>query len=128
MIKVELSSYDYDKNNVIVLWDRKEQGRFPESKEVKQLVRDCVNPNKDLGHSDKDTKQISSSKDDLDKVGTNTNVKEVDCVECKENEENEQQTTTEKKKSNDQQPSWSKKFLFPQQKIYHCQRFPYKYS
>ena len=61
------SDYDGDdKNSVIVLWDRKEQGRFPESKEVKQLVRDCVNPNKDLGHSDKDTKQTSSSKDDVE--------------------------------------------------------------
>lgn len=35
-----------------VLFDRKEQGRFPEIKELKQLVRDRVNPGKNLGHSD----------------------------------------------------------------------------
>lgn len=35
------------------IFDRKEAGRFPEIKELKQLVRDQVNPGKDLGHSDK---------------------------------------------------------------------------
>ncbi|HEY0666776.1 MAG TPA: SelT/SelW/SelH family protein [Sphingobacteriaceae bacterium] len=35
------------------IFDRKEAGRFPEIKELKQLVRDQVNPDKDLGHSDK---------------------------------------------------------------------------
>ena len=99
-------SYGYDKNSVIVLWDRKEQGCFPEPKEVKQLVRDCVNPNKDLGHSDKDTKQISSSEEVVNEADASTDVKEVDCVECKENEENEQQMNSiEKKQSDDQQPS-----------------------
>lgn len=34
------------------LFDRKEQGRFPDIKELKQLVRDKVNPGKSLGHSD----------------------------------------------------------------------------
>jgi selenoprotein W-related protein len=36
----------------VVLFDRKQQGRFPEIKELKQLVRDKVNPDKNLGHSD----------------------------------------------------------------------------
>jgi selenoprotein W-related protein len=36
----------------VILFDRKEQGRFPEIKELKQLVRDRVNPDKNLGHSD----------------------------------------------------------------------------
>lgn len=36
-----------------VIFDRKEQGRFPEIKELKQLVRDAVCPDKSLGHSDK---------------------------------------------------------------------------
>jgi len=35
------------------LFDRKESGHFPEIKELKQLVRDKVNPSKNLGHSDK---------------------------------------------------------------------------
>jgi selenoprotein W-related protein len=34
------------------LWSRKGQGRFPEIKELKQLVRDAVAPNRDLGHVD----------------------------------------------------------------------------
>lgn len=37
----------------VVVFDRKEQGRFPEIKELKQLVRDVVSPEKSLGHSDK---------------------------------------------------------------------------
>lgn len=36
-----------------VIFDRKKEGRFPEIKELKQLIRDVVNPDKDLGHSDK---------------------------------------------------------------------------
>jgi selenoprotein W-related protein len=36
-----------------LVWSRKAQGRFPEAKELKQLVRDRVAPEKDLGHSDR---------------------------------------------------------------------------
>lgn len=39
-----------------ILFDRKREGRFPEIKELKQLVRDKVDPDKDLGHSDKNEK------------------------------------------------------------------------
>ncbi len=35
------------------IFDRKQMARFPETKELKQLVRDIVNPGKDLGHSDR---------------------------------------------------------------------------
>ena len=35
------------------LFDRKQHGGFPEIKELKQMVRDRVNPGKSLGHSDK---------------------------------------------------------------------------
>lgn len=35
------------------VFDRKREGRFPETKELKQLIRDIVNPGKDLGHSDR---------------------------------------------------------------------------
>jgi selenoprotein W-related protein len=34
-----------------LVWSRKEAGRFPDIKELKQLVRDRVAPEKDLGHS-----------------------------------------------------------------------------
>ncbi len=36
-----------------VIWDRKGKGRFPEPKEIKQLVRDIIAPEKSLGHSDR---------------------------------------------------------------------------
>jgi selenoprotein W-related protein len=36
-----------------LVWSRKDEGRFPESKELKQRVRDVVSPDKDLGHSDR---------------------------------------------------------------------------
>lgn len=35
------------------IFDRKGQGRFPEIKELKQLIRDKAAPQKSLGHSDK---------------------------------------------------------------------------
>jgi len=35
-----------------VLFSKKEKGRFPESKEIKQMIRDRVLPEMDLGHSD----------------------------------------------------------------------------
>lgn len=39
--------------NDAVIFDRREAGRFPEIKELKQLIRDVVAPDKSLGHSDK---------------------------------------------------------------------------
>lgn len=35
-----------------LIWSRSDEGRFPEMKELKQLVRDAVAPNRDLGHVD----------------------------------------------------------------------------
>jgi selenoprotein W-related protein len=35
-----------------VIWSRKEQGRFPDIKELKRLVRDRVAPDRNLGHTD----------------------------------------------------------------------------
>ncbi|MFW6050931.1 MAG: SelT/SelW/SelH family protein [Myxococcota bacterium] len=35
------------------LFSRRETGRFPESKELKQLLRDRIAPGRDLGHSDR---------------------------------------------------------------------------
>ena len=39
--------------NGAVIFSRREAGRFPESKELKQLIRDVIDPARDLGHSDK---------------------------------------------------------------------------
>ena len=35
-----------------IIWDRKEEGSFPEAKALKQKVRDVLDPSRDLGHSD----------------------------------------------------------------------------
>ncbi len=36
-----------------LIWSRHERGRFPEIKELKQMVRDEVAPLRDLGHIEK---------------------------------------------------------------------------
>jgi selenoprotein W-related protein len=36
-----------------IVFDRKLYGGFPEIKELKQIIRDRVNPAKNLGHADK---------------------------------------------------------------------------
>jgi selenoprotein W-related protein len=35
------------------IWDRKDDGGFPEAKMLKQRVRDAAWPQRDLGHSDR---------------------------------------------------------------------------
>jgi selenoprotein W-related protein len=35
-----------------VIFSRKQAERFPESKELKQLIRDRIDPQRDLGHSE----------------------------------------------------------------------------
>lgn len=37
-----------------VLWDRKVDGGFPETKELKRRVRDVIEPGRNLGHVDRD--------------------------------------------------------------------------
>jgi selenoprotein W-related protein len=39
--------------NGAVIFSRKLAERFPESKELKQLIRDVIAPERDLGHSEK---------------------------------------------------------------------------
>ncbi|KAL7448522.1 hypothetical protein ACHAWC_001477, partial [Mediolabrus comicus] len=73
--------------NITTLWDRSVEGRFPESKEIKQLIRDLVDPDKDLGHSDKQKGDDSSSST------------ENDCLECKQ----QQQQQEEKRQTPQQQ-------------------------
>ena len=36
-----------------LIWSRKQEGRFPEAKEIKQRIRDHVAPARALGHSDR---------------------------------------------------------------------------
>lgn len=37
----------------LLIWDRKEREGFPDAKVLKQLVRDKIDPGRDLGHSDR---------------------------------------------------------------------------
>jgi len=50
----------------VLLWDRKAEGGFPETKILKQRLRNYIEPGRDLGHSDKpSTKQAPEpTKDD----------------------------------------------------------------
>jgi selT/selW/selH-like putative selenoprotein len=36
----------------VLIWDRKRDGGFPEAKILKQLIRNHIDPDKNLGHSD----------------------------------------------------------------------------
>jgi selenoprotein W-related protein len=47
--------------NGAVLFNRKTAARFPESKELKQLVRDVIAPSRDLGHSDAPERDLGHS-------------------------------------------------------------------
>jgi selenoprotein W-related protein len=35
------------------IWDRKRDGGFPDAARLKQLVRDMIDPERDLGHADR---------------------------------------------------------------------------
>ena len=39
-----------------LIWDRKRDGGFPEVKVLKQMIRDRIAPDRDLGHIDRATK------------------------------------------------------------------------
>ncbi|MDP4610538.1 MAG: SelT/SelW/SelH family protein [Opitutales bacterium] len=41
----------------VELWNRRAEGRFPEMKELKQIVRDHIAPEQNLGHSDTEERQ-----------------------------------------------------------------------
>jgi len=36
-----------------LIWERKRDGGFPDVKQLKQRVRDCIDPDQDLGHLDR---------------------------------------------------------------------------
>jgi selenoprotein W-related protein len=45
--------------NGVQLWERKSDGGFPEAKELKQRLRDLIDPQRDLGHNDRVTPPAS---------------------------------------------------------------------
>ncbi|GKY90928.1 hypothetical protein MPSEU_000065600 [Mayamaea pseudoterrestris] len=52
--------------NDVLVWDRAERGEFPDIKTIKQMLRDQLNPTKDLGHLDNNGKQSFDTMDDED--------------------------------------------------------------
>jgi selenoprotein W-related protein len=51
-----------------VIWDRKTAGGFPDMRQLKQLVRDHLDPDRDLGHLDR----LSDDQSDLPPRSINT--------------------------------------------------------
>ena len=45
----------------ILVWDRETEGGFPETKELKNRVRNLIDPGRDLGHIDRSLKKGSVS-------------------------------------------------------------------
>lgn len=79
-----------------VLWDRKVDGGFPETKELKRRVRDVIEPGRDLGHVDKDYAKGAAAavstaaaavkkgeEKDEEGEGTKTDVAGKECEDCK---------------------------------------------
>lgn len=58
----------------VLLWDRKAEGGFPETKILKQRVRNHIEPEKKLGHSDTPSTKTASSTgskvEGIEKAGT----------------------------------------------------------
>lgn len=49
----------------VLIWDRKAEGGFPETKVLKQRVRNHIEPEKDLGHSDKPSNKAKTAETDV---------------------------------------------------------------
>ncbi|KFH48943.1 hypothetical protein ACRE_001520 [Hapsidospora chrysogenum ATCC 11550] len=60
------------------LWDRKVDGGFPETKELKRRVRDVIEPGRDLGHVDRDHGKKSAAKDEKGDTGVEVGGKGAD--------------------------------------------------
>jgi hypothetical protein len=45
-----------------ILWDRKTDGGFPETKELKNRVRNVIEPGRDLGHVDRSLRKAAAVK------------------------------------------------------------------
>ncbi|KAG5366918.1 hypothetical protein CJU89_1367 [Yarrowia sp. B02] len=67
----------------LVLWDRKVNGGFPDSKDLKKLVRDVISPQQDLGHIDghkKEAKEEKEAKAEAEKPAPTAS--EPACTDC----------------------------------------------
>jgi selT/selW/selH-like putative selenoprotein len=82
------------KTQEVLLWDRKAEGGFPETKILKQRVRNHIEPGKDLGHSDKPANKVKSNEEIVkegegstgtakEEVAVKTEESTVECADCK---------------------------------------------
>jgi selT/selW/selH-like putative selenoprotein len=65
-----------------VLWDRKVDGGFPETKELKRRVRDVIEPGRNLGHVDRDYGGKGGEKEVAGHSKTECSVEGGDCKDC----------------------------------------------
>jgi selenoprotein W-related protein len=70
---------------VIQIWDRKEENGFPDSKILKQKVRNIAFPDEVLGHVDKPNKNEGKLITET-KLEQDTCADKDECTECKEAE------------------------------------------
>lgn len=90
LFQVQLTHQPQDSKEpqVVLLWDRKTEGGFPETKVLKQLVRDQIDPKRNLGHSDKgghSAKKGEVAKEDVgaDVKNDDKGDQNDDCQDCK---------------------------------------------
>ena len=78
----------------VLLWDRKAEGGFPETKILKQRVRNHIEPGKNLGHSDGPANKVKSNDEGVkesersaetvkEEVAAKTGDNTADCADCK---------------------------------------------
>ncbi|KAM3419353.1 hypothetical protein BST61_g5284 [Cercospora zeina] len=63
----------------VLLWDRKSEGGFPETRVLKQHVRNFIEPTRNLGHSDAPSKKEQQ----INAESTRDQVSAGDCEDCK---------------------------------------------
>lgn len=70
-------------NDIKVLWDRKVDGGFPETKELKRRVRDVIEPGRNLGHVDRDHGKPTAAEEAKTEVtGSDTTHGTKECEDC----------------------------------------------
>ncbi|KAL2802656.1 Rdx family-domain-containing protein [Aspergillus granulosus] len=65
-----------------VLWDRKRDGGFPEVKVLKSLVRNVIDPTRDLGHTDRALKKGSAPAAAPSATASTTTQADEACKDC----------------------------------------------
>lgn len=91
----------------VLLWDRKVQGGFPESKQIKQMIRNIIAPDKSLGHSDGTIKSTTATYPASIPPSTKQQ-EDKDCVECNQNHPIEKEEEKKKEVSSTSSSSSNK--------------------